>query len=181
MDTDSLQRRLKAGDESAMRELVDLCFDPLVLYLNRYLHCMQEAEDAASDAFYALLLHPDRIRPDSSVKAYLFTIGRNGALNRLRHNKALRVGQIGENEEELADERSLEEDVIRAEETRAVWKAISSLPDEMREAVHLVCIERMSYKDAGRVMKKSAKQIDNLLTRARSLLRGELGKKGISI
>ena len=47
----------------------------------------------------------------------------------------------------------------------------------MRLAVHLVYFEELSYEEAARVMKKSKKQIDNLLYRAKSFLRSELGKE----
>ena len=47
----------------------------------------------------------------------------------------------------------------------------------MRLAVHLVYFEELSYEEAARVMKKNKKQIDNLLYRAKSLLRSELGKE----
>ena len=44
----------------------------------------------------------------------------------------------------------------------------------MRTAVHLVSFEGLSYEEAAVVMKKSKKQVDNLLYRAKGLLRLQL-------
>jgi len=48
----------------------------------------------------------------------------------------------------------------------------------MREVIHLIYFENLSYEEAAKVMKKNKKQIDNLLYRAKSALRTILGKEG---
>ena len=48
----------------------------------------------------------------------------------------------------------------------------------MRAVVHLVCFEDMTYDQAAKVIKKSRKQVDNLLYRAKKELRVILGKDG---
>ena len=44
--------------------------------------------------------------------------------------------------------------------------------------IHLIYFEDLSYDEAGKVMKKSRKQVDNLLYRAKKELRIILGKDG---
>ena len=68
--------------------------------------------------------------------------------------------------------------MLADERRRAVNGAVDSLPAEMREAVHLVYFEEMTYEEAARVMKKNKKQVDNLLYRAKAELRKTLGKEG---
>ena len=51
----------------------------------------------------------------------------------------------------------------------------------MRIAVHLVYFEELSYEEAAKIMNKNAKQIDNLLYRAKNTLRATLGEKGKAI
>ena len=48
----------------------------------------------------------------------------------------------------------------------------------MREVVHLIYFEDMSYAEAANIMKKNKKQIDNLLYRAKNELRLILGEDG---
>ena len=57
-------------------------------------------------------------------------------------------------------------------------RAMSQLPQDMREALHLVYFEEMSYDEASRVMKKSIKQLDNLLYRGKKELFVLLGEEG---
>ena len=163
------------SDERALiAALVEQYFDPLVLFLNRYLHNLAEAEDTAQDALLSLLLRPRALKPETA-KAYLFRTGRNKALNRQRHHRALPIEQMDEESGEYADLCSLEEDVLKKEEAKALWRALSTLPEAQQEAVHLVYIEELSYRDAGRVMGKTEKQIDNLICRAKTSLRGKTG------
>ena len=52
------------------------------------------------------------------------------------------------------------------------------LSHDYRTALYLVYFEELSYKEAGLVMKKSAKQIDNLVHRAKIALREQLCENG---
>ncbi len=56
--------------------------------------------------------------------------------------------------------------------------ALEKLPEPMRTAVHLVYFEGMTYEEAAKVMKKSRKQVDNLLYRAKAAMRADLGEEG---
>ena len=49
----------------------------------------------------------------------------------------------------------------------------------MRAAVHLVYFEELSYKETAGILKKSAKQVDNLLCRAKAAMQKELEKEDI--
>ena len=175
--TDSCRPAQNEDERALIASLVDRYFDPLVLFLNRYLHNVAEAEDAAQDALLSLLLRPRALKPETA-KAYLFRTGRNRALNLLRSRRDRPLARMEDESEEYADLCSLEEDVLKKEEAKALWRALSSLPREQQEAMHLVYIEEMSYRDAGRVMGKSVKQIDNLISRAKTALRGKLEKEG---
>lgn len=66
----------------------------------------------------------------------------------------------------------------RSRRKRIVNNALDSLPDDMRVVIHLIYFEDLSYDEAGKVMKKSRKQVDNLLYRAKKELRIILGKDG---
>lgn len=56
---------------------------------------------------------------------------------------------------------ALEETVLKNERKRIVNNALDSLPDDMRVVIHLIYFEDLSYDEAGKVMKKSRKQVDN--------------------
>ena len=71
--------------------------------------------------------------------------------------------------------------ILLDEKKNMVNSAVSKLPEKMRIVVHLIYFEEMSYEETAKVMKKSKKQVDNLLYRAKKELRTILGKDGEDI
>lgn len=178
MDTcASSYRRYLQGDEEAFDEIVKELFDPLVFFVDRYLCDTAAAEDIAIDAFTELIVHKHRYNFKVQLKTYLFMIGRSRALNYLKHRKRLAETELIDADH--ADERQdLETRFVRSERHRLLHEALGRLPEDMRTALHLVYFEDMSYEDAAKVMKKTKKQVDNLLYRAKTALRAMLGKEG---
>lgn len=173
---ESSYRRFLEGDKNAFDHVFALYYDSLTFFANRYVENIHDAEDIAINTLLELLLHPKRYNFRTPLKAYLFAIARNKSLNFLRdHRKDTVLPEDAEGE--LADNRSLAEELIKKEEHRALNQALDTLPADLRAAVHLVYFEELSYEQAARVMGKSKKQIDNLLYRAKAILRDTLGKE----
>ena len=105
-------------------------------------------------------------------------VGRSRALDYLRRNRKVDITSISEVAEISDDEAMLEDMVLADERKRAVSGAIGKLPQDMRDTVHLVYFEGLSYDEAAKVMKKNRKQVDNLLQRAKKELREILGEEG---
>ena len=165
-------RRYLEGDEDAFTEVLELYFNNLTLFINGYLNDVHASEDVAIDTMLELVVHKKRYAFRSSLKTYLFAIARHKALNHLKKHR--RTVLTPPDELELADRTSLETEVIENERKRRLHRAIASLERDLQTAVHLVYIEGMSYKEAASVMKKSPKQVDNLITRAKARLKAEL-------
>ncbi len=184
----SSYRRFLDGDREAFDEIIKEYRNSLTLFLERYVHDMATAEDLAIDAFMELLVHPKRYNFKTSLKTYLFMIGRSRALDYLKHRKRLTMISLeSEETEELPAEdngewrSSVEEAVLRDEQKRMVNEALDKLPEELRLAVHLVYFEELSYEEAAKVMGKKRKQVDNLLYRAKKELRTILEKDGVMV
>ena len=165
--------RFLAGEEQAFDEIMAELFRGLVFFADRYVHDVHTAEDIAIDVFADLIVHRHRYDFRVPLKTYLYMRGRCRALDVLRHGKVLPTAPLDEAGEQ-ADERALEEEVLADERKHAVNAALAQLPEDQRTAIHLVFFAEMSYADAARVMKKSKKQVDNLLYRAKKALRGIL-------
>ncbi len=82
---------------------------------------------------------------------------------------------LSEKSEEYA---AFESEMFRRDERRALFQAIERLKPDYAEVLHLLYFEEMSYLEAGGVMKKSQKQIENLAMRARQALRAIMTKEG---
>ncbi len=155
---------------------MELYFDNLVFFIDRYVRDTAAAEDIAIDAFSELIVHPSKYNFKTSLKTYLFMMGRSRALNLLKKRSRHPSAELSE-AEQTADRLSLEERVISDESRRAVADAMESLPPDQKAVIHLVYFEQMSYEETARILKKNKKQIDNLLYRAKNALRTILGKE----
>ncbi len=174
----SSYRRFLDGEEDAFREIVDAYFQGLVFFLDRFVHDYALAEDLAIDAFSDLVVHRHRYNFKVTLKTYLYMVGRSRALSALRKKGKRQMLPLSEGES-LSDSAPSPEDALLADERkREVNRAIEKLPEEMRAAIHLIYFEEMTYDQASRVMKKTRKQVDNLLYRAKKELRAILGEDG---
>ena len=174
----SSYRRFLNGDESAFDEIMEELFHKLVFFIDRYVQDVQAAEDLAIDVFSDLIVHRHRYNFKVSLKTYVFMLGRSRALDYIKHRKVLSFVELSQAEQLADEEKSLEEAVLADERKRAVNGAMAVLPGDMREAVHLVFFEGMTYQEAASVMRKNRKQVDNLLYRAKKELRIILGEDG---
>lgn len=174
----SSYRRFLDGDESAFDEIMKELFDNLVFFIDRYVHDVYAAEDIAIDTFSDLVVNRRRYNFKVTLKTYVFMLGRSRALNYIKHRKKLTFEELSEAENISDDREILEESVLTDEVKRTVNDALSELPEEMHTAVHLVYFEELTYEEAAKVMKKSRKQVDNPLYRAKKELRNIIGKDG---
>ena len=172
-----------------IEELVELYRESLINFIYRYVRDPDTAEDLAEDVFVELLIHPDRFRNATSEKTYLFAIGRNKAVDFIRkHTRMVLLGdrdtltsedELSFLERESRDEERLKlmaEDndpatsIIRKEEREHLHRALRTIKKEYREALALVYFEDMTYEEAGRVMGKNNKQVENLIYRGKKSL-----------
>ena len=173
----SSYRRYLEGDLSAFEELIDAYRDSLIFFINRYVFDLDLAEDIAADTFAILLTKPEKYNFSVSFKTFLFTVGKNRAIDVLRKRKRHATVSLDVIPADTVSEESFIEDVLRDEEKRRLHQAINGLKKEYREAVHLVYFENMSVAEAAAVMGKGKRQVENLLYRARKALKETLGSE----
>lgn len=175
---ESSYRRYLSGDETALDEILQQYRLHLIFFIDRIVHDPDTAEDIAIDVFVELLTHPRRYNFKSSLKTYLFLLGRSRALDYLRRRKFLSPDPIPADHPADTD---LEAQILADEEKRTLHRALKSLPTDMQQALHLVYFEELSYQETAAVMKKSKKQVDNLLYRGKERLRVILRKEGLEL
>ena len=174
----SSYRRFLDGDESAFDGIMQELFHNLVFFINRYVQDLHAAEDLAIDTLTDLLVHRHRYNFKVTLKTYLFMIGRSRALDYIKRKKTVEFVSLAAAEVLPDTGLTLEETVLSDRRKQAVNSAISKLPRDMQEAIHLIYFEELSYEDTAKVMNKNKKQVDNLLYRAKKELRILLGEDG---
>lgn len=174
----SIYRRFLDGDEGAFEEIMLTYRDGLTYFIDGFVHDIMTAEDIAIDVFTYLLTDPRKYKFTTSLKTYLYMLGRSRALDCLRKRKRRMTVSPEDVEAELSDRDSLERAVIADERSRVVRRAIAQLPEKMRNVIYLVFFEGLSYEETGVVLKMNKKQVDNLLYRAKGELRSIIGEGG---
>ena len=173
----SSYRRFLNGDESAFEDIMKELFRGLVFFIDGFVHDTHAAEDIAIDTFSDLVVHRHRYNFKVTLKTYLYMVGRSRALDYIKHRKVIEFTELSE-VQDIADDEVLEETVLKSEQKRRIHAALAKLPRDMREVVHLIYFDEMTYEKAAKVMRKNRKQVDNLLYRAKKELRVILGKDG---
>ncbi len=173
---ESSYRRFLDGDESAFGELLDMYSENLIFFINRYVNNVSIAQELSEDVFVELLIHKRRYNFKTPLKTYVFTIARNKAVDYVRRC-ARRPECAYEYIETESDRKSLEDEFLKKEQERELHRAIEALNDNYKTVLHLIYFEDMSYEQAGKVMKKNKKQIENLAYRAKQALKNELKKE----
>ena len=174
---ESSYRRFLAGDNEGILEIVCEYQTGLMLYLNSFVQNIHTAEDLTEDTFLELMIRRPKFSGKSSFKTWLYAIGRNITAKYLRTHARLSVVPL-EFQEFLADETNLEEEYIQSEQKRAVHQALHRLKLEYRQVLFLIYFEGFSHSEAAFIMKKSERQINVLLYRARKALKSELERSG---
>ena len=100
------------------------------------------------------------------------------AVDYIRHNSRLVNTPMEDMENFLIEERSLEQSYIKEERKIYVHKKLSELSPDYRTILWLVFFEGFSNKEAAIILKKSDRQIKNLLYRAKQSLKSKLEKEG---
>ncbi len=172
---DASYNRYLNGDDSGIGELIREYRDGLILFLNNYVRNINTAEELCEDTFVKLAVKKPRFRGNCSFKTFLYSIGRNIALDYLRKNKnSVPMEEL----DDIEDKASLEREYIKQEQKRTLHSALKKLKPEYGRILWLTYFEELSNKEAAVVMGKSTHAIETLVYRARNALKSQLESEG---
>ena len=174
----SSYRRFLDGDDKGIIEIVNDYKDGLILYLNGYVNNLYIAEELTEDTFFRLITKKPKYSGKSTFKSWLYAIGRNTAVDYIRHHSKQLDTPIEDMENYLSEEQNLEKSYIQDERKIEVHKALSTLNQDYRNILWLVYFEYFSNKEVAVILRKSDRQIKNLLYRAKQALKTKLEKEG---
>ena len=175
----SSYRRFLKGDDEAIVEIIRDYKDGLIFYLCGIVGDVYTAEDIMTETFIKLAVKKPRfIAQSASFKTWLYKVARNLAMDFLRKRSRLSDRPIEDYGNILIDSTDVVSSYIAKEDARSLHIAMRELNDEYRQVLYLVFFEGFDNRQAAVIMKKSARQIENLLYRAKAALKAELEKKG---
>lgn len=133
-----------------------------------------DADDIVQIAVERALTRLDQFQPGTRLDAWLMTIVRNAWIDEARSRQ--RRAQVFADAELGERVGGGGEDAAHMKlEAMEVQKAMQSLPEEQREAVALVCIEGLAYREAAEVLGVPIGTLTSRLARGREALMRMLG------
>ena len=142
-ETDEIiySRFLKDGKSDDLRQLLERHRESLTLFIYGFVRNMEDAEDIMLNAFAVTASGGAAFSGKSSFKTW------------------------------AADVQEAEDELLREESRRELYSAMSTLPDDYRNALYLIYFEDMSHEEVAGVMHKSVKQVYNLVFRGKQALK----------
>lgn len=164
--------RLRAGDPEAFDAVHEVFNGRLYNFLARLSNRSDVAEDLLEETWLRLVKHARRLRPDTRLGPWLFTVARHLHASYCRSRlleDSYAAGLMGLWPHGRPGPSPFE--VVEASETeRRVATALASLPLAYREALLLVAVEGLRHSDAAEICGVTAEAMRQRLSRARALL-----------
>jgi RNA polymerase sigma factor (sigma-70 family) len=168
-DSDAdLVERLKARDTAAFDVVYDRFHTRLYTFLVRLSRDRDGAQDLLEETWLRLVAHADRLRPDTRLGPWLFTVARNLYVSDCR-------ARVLEQSDEvifaqLSAAPSPFEETAANESQRRLEAALASLPLHYREVLLLVAVEGLTTSEAATVCGISNDALRQRLSRGRAML-----------
>lgn len=176
--------KLKQGNESAFKELVENYRGMVVNTCFGLLHNREDAEDVAQDVFIEVFRSVENFRSDSKISTWLYRIAVNRSLNFIRDNKKRKWFQsfddVMESKKEILNELNYQSaddpgsELENSQRALLLHEAIDSLPENQRVAFTLNKYEDLAYKEISEVMNLSVSSVESLIHRAKKNLQKKL-------
>ena len=133
-----------------------------------------DADDVVQIAVERALTRLDQWRSDARLDSWMFKIVRNAWIDELRargrRDKIFLAAEAGDNVGT--------DPIARETESLSVHAAMARLPEDQREAVSLVLVEGLPYREAADVLDVPIGTLTSRLARGRAALQEMLGTEG---
>ena len=156
----TLLGRLVSGDQAALGELYDLHAGLVNALALRILRDRAEAEEVVQEVFVQVWRQAARFDPErGSAQAWLCTIARTRALDRLRRRTSRREDPV--ESAPVPTGRPPHEDAL------TVRRALAGLPDDQRRALELAYYEGLTQSE---IAERLSQPLGTIKTRIRTAL-----------
>ncbi len=175
----ALVARVRAGEEAAFEQLFRRYYNPLCVFVTRYVGAPDLAEELVESVFARIWEQRLGWDVHGSLTAYLYAAVRHRALDHRRHEaiegrmreRAQREGLVpGMSQRREQPDRRCELDEL----TIAVGRAIERLPERCGLVFTLRWQHELSYAEIAETLGIATKTVENQMNRALKALREQL-------
>jgi RNA polymerase sigma-70 factor, ECF subfamily len=173
----AIAARIRAGDERAFDQLIEIYAQELTAFAWRYVHASDPAQDAMQDVFVHLWEHRNTFVLAGSLRAYLYAAVRNRAINAVRHARVEeRYRKAGERG--LVASRTPPASAAAfaegSELAGAVERAFGALSPKGRAVARLWFVNEMSHQEIADALGMTLAAVSNQVSRVGRRLRALL-------
>lgn len=165
---------LKNGDETALKKIYSIYWEPLFLSAFNFLKDKETCEDIIQEVFINIWNRRDTILFSTSLKAYLY------ASVRYEVFRQIRAGNIRESVVENIAKHVFavpaSETLEHKELLQQINRIVETMPDKCKEVYKLSRVEQLSHKEIAEKLNISTKTVENHLTKALKILRSSLAQ-----
>lgn len=165
-----------SGEKHAFEYLYNKYKNKIVYFIYNIVKDYQKAEDLTQETFIYIMKNP--MKGDVSFKYHIYLVAKSKAFNYI--NVENRRNEIAK--EYMSNNEQIENDVldvITQEETKKeLLESIELLDEKYKNAIYLVNIEKLSYKETADILEETLQNTKSLVHRGKKQLRKNLLKKG---
>jgi RNA polymerase sigma-70 factor (ECF subfamily) len=176
---------LREGQAAALNEIIARWQRPLLAFAYRYTQNHADAHDLVAITFTRLYVNREKLRADTNLSAWLFTILTNLCRNHRRwqsRHPTVSLDEVlspenpsGSSSREPMSAAPAPHDALVEDETaKVVRAAIDRLPHDFKVALLLHHYEHLPYREIAAIVGCSERGVETRLYRARQLLKDSL-------
>lgn len=168
------------GDEKALVYFFKRYSKSLAYFTSQMLDDKAEADDIVSKCFLKLWQRHEHFKTAQNIKAFLYISCRNACLDYLASLKVRTAAQEKYISHLQDGEENILYDVIQTEVLDLVNKEIEELPEKMKVIFKMLYIDGKSTAEIALELGLSIQTVRNQKTKAITILKNSLLKKGVS-
>lgn len=165
------------GKKDSFELLYNRYKDKITYFIYNIIKDYQKAEDITQDVFIYIL--QNKVKDGCSFKYYIYLIAKSRAYNFIDMEKRrtkINEEYFSNNVEQV--QKDVVEIITKNEKRREILSAIDMLENRYKNAIYLVKIEELSYKETAQILGETIQNVKNLVHRGKKELRKILLKKG---
>ena len=164
------------GDKEAFGKLYSKYKSKIHYFVFNIVKDYQKAEDITQEVFIYIL--NNKIKEGYSFKYYIYLVAQSRAISyiNVKNRRDEIIQQYLFNNQETMEKDSLEY-LIEKENKNELLDEINKLDDKYKNAIYLIKIEGLSYKEAASILGQTVQNIKNLVHRGKKILYKSLVKK----
>lgn len=172
-----LYHRYLQGEKEAFEILYHKYKNKIQYFIFNIVKDYQKAEDITQEVFIYLL--QNKIREGCRFKYYIYLVAKSRALNYINgENRRFALNEKYFSKEMEQVEQDVSDIVVKEENKEILMESIEKLEEKYKNAIYLVKIEELSYKEAADILGKTVANVKSLVHRGKKELRKILLKKG---